>query len=296
MIVAPGSTDVMVDVQIVDDDGQPLLGLVAATFPSLSFSTGTNVAAVSITLSDLALITTAHTDGGVKERSAGFYRLDLPDAAVASLGTTKLIGDSAGKHVLHEPISVVNISSPGSGARVVTVTVNDGALPTPAVLENAKVRFSEGGNTYVVSTNASGVATFALDDATYSLAISKVGYSFTPTTQVVDGNETVTKSMTAISITAPSSPDVSVGVLNSYDAQGAIEPNVAFTFQMNRGPGTDGRSFGSEFPASSNGSGRLEEEFVRGATYEGWRGDGDHVEFLVPDEDNFVLPETLQRP
>lgn len=45
-----------------------------------------HAAAVQITPSDLAAITTAHTDGGVKEvaNMAGVYRLDIPDAMVAS--------------------------------------------------------------------------------------------------------------------------------------------------------------------------------------------------------------------
>ncbi|MEO2046470.1 MAG: hypothetical protein ABGX16_07840 [Pirellulales bacterium] len=38
---------------------------------------------VSVPLSDLALLTSAHVDGGIKETVNGNYRLDLPDSAVA---------------------------------------------------------------------------------------------------------------------------------------------------------------------------------------------------------------------
>ena len=59
----------------------------------------------------------------------------------------------------------------GTGARLVTITVNDGTT----VLQNAVVRLTEGGNTYRALTNVSGVATFNVDDATYAVAISQVG-------------------------------------------------------------------------------------------------------------------------
>lgn len=88
----------------------------------------------------------------------------------------------------------------GTGARTVTVTVNDGSDP----LESARVRFTKGAATYVQSTDASGNATFNLDDGTYTVAISLVGYTYAGSSQVVDGDETPTYSMTALTITAPS--------------------------------------------------------------------------------------------
>jgi hypothetical protein len=103
MIITPGTTSVSVDVQIVDDSGAAVTGLVAATFPAVYYSVSGPNAAVQITpLSDLALITTAFTAKGVKERSgsAGFYRLDVPDAAFASAGQLTIYGEASGKHLL----------------------------------------------------------------------------------------------------------------------------------------------------------------------------------------------------
>jgi len=93
----------------------------------------------------------------------------------------------------------------GTGARTVTITVNDGTT----VLQNATVRMTEGVNTFTALTNASGVAVFNLDDATYTVSITKSGYSYTGTTLVVNGTETATYSMTAISVTPPTSPSKS---------------------------------------------------------------------------------------
>lgn len=128
----------------------------------------------------------------------------------------------------------------GSGARSVTPTVNDGSSP----LENVTVRMTEGVNTYTSTTNASGVCSpaFSLDDATYTVTISKPGYSFTPTTLVVDGVKTPTYSMTAVSISAPSDPGLCRCYTYTKDRNGGIAGSVTVLYQIVDGPGTDGLS------------------------------------------------------
>jgi len=113
-------------------------------------------------------------------------------------------GDAGG--VTYEFTAYTNVPSEmnsGNGARTVTVTVDDGSDP----IESALVRFTKGTETYVQNTNASGNCTFNLDDGTWTVAISRAGYTYSGTTQVVDGNETVTYSMTAWpTITVPDGP------------------------------------------------------------------------------------------
>ena len=122
IIYAPGVTSKSVAIQIVDDSGLAVTGLVAATLPALTYwLTGAN-AAVSITLSDLAAITTAYSSGGVKELSGGYYRLDLPNAALASAGKVKVIGEATGKHCLSE---LIDVSYPQADVRqYVGTTIN----------------------------------------------------------------------------------------------------------------------------------------------------------------------------
>lgn len=90
----------------------------------------------------------------------------------------------------------------GTGAFIVTVTVTDGTDP----LQNANVRLIEGVTPYTATTNASGVATFSLDAATYSIAITKPGYQFTPGTIVVTAAGNFAKVMTEVVVAPPADP------------------------------------------------------------------------------------------
>ncbi len=107
IIYAPGVSSKSLTVQIVDDSGLPVTGLLAATFPSVFYQiAGPNAAVAFPALSDLALITTAWLAGGVKELSGGEYRLDAPDAMFAAAGKVKVYAEASGKHLLLEIIDV----------------------------------------------------------------------------------------------------------------------------------------------------------------------------------------------
>ena len=106
----------------------------------------------------------------------------------------------------------------GSGARTITITVDDGST----ALENAKVRVTSGSDSYVTTTNVSGIVVFALDDATWTVSITKSGYTFTPVTLAVSADTAQTYSMTQVSIPA-SDPDLVTGYLYVYDEDGVVE-------------------------------------------------------------------------
>jgi len=117
----------------------------------------------------------------------------------------------------------------GTGARTVTITVNDGTT----VLQNAIVRLSQGVENYVGTTNSSGVVVFAVDDATWDVAITKSGYRFTPTTLVVDGAETRTYSMTARAFT-PSDATKVTGYWTVLGVDGEAAAGVIVTVRAVR--------------------------------------------------------------
>lgn len=77
-----------------------MTGLVASTFPTVQYTTDARTAVQTLSLSDLALITSNWSAGGVKEKAGGYYRLDLPDAAIVA--TLALWGEASGKHLVHD--------------------------------------------------------------------------------------------------------------------------------------------------------------------------------------------------
>lgn len=189
------------------------------------------------------------------------------------------------------------ISAEASGARSVTVTVTDGTDP----LENATVRMTSG-LTYTATTNASGVAAFNLDDATYTVSITRSGYSYAGTTLVVDGAESVTYAMTAVSIT-PSSGDLTTGYLTALTEAGVAEVGATLYCAMSAPPDDDtGYSYDSTRRTITSGSGGLAQfpGLVKGATYTIWRGtkvSGDY-EVTIPTTagTTYELPSHLGKP
>jgi hypothetical protein len=108
-IIRPGSEDQSLKIQIVDDAGLPVTGLVAATFPDL-FAVPDRDAAIAFgSLSDLAAIDSAHSDGGVFEYAdaPGYYRVDPPDAVFAAVEPDlRIVGEETDKRVIAGPIEV----------------------------------------------------------------------------------------------------------------------------------------------------------------------------------------------
>lgn len=180
----------------------------------------------------------------------------------------------------------------GDGARTVTVTVDDGTDP----VEGAKVRLTNGATSYIATTNASGVATFNVDDATWTVAITKAGYSYAGTTLVVDGDETPTYSMTQVVIT-PSEAGFSTGYATVYDENGDVESGVSVTVRCVAAPIGSGLLLDSaERTVISNGSGLVEfANMIQGAKYEIQRaGDGDSWRrVIVPATSTFALDNYL---
>jgi hypothetical protein len=161
----------------------------------------------------------------------------------------------------------------GTGARTVTITVNDGT----SVLQNATVRMTEGANTFTALTNASGVAVFNLDDATYTVSISKSGYSYAGTTLIVNGTETATYSMTAISITPPDNPDLSAIVVTCLGTDFETQSGVTIDLRIITLPlgSTNAAYPGLKQTATSNGSGIATLYAPKGSVCEWKRGKED---------------------
>lgn len=157
----------------------------------------------------------------------------------------------------------------GTGANTVTITVDDGTDP----LENAKIRVTSGAESYLVETDVDGEAVFALDDATWSVAITKPGYQFSPTTLVVNGNEAQTYSMTSVTIT-PSEAGKTTGVYSCLGADGEVEADVNVYIQMHTSPAGAGIAFDSANRTGTSDAGGVVSftNLIKGAVYHLRRG------------------------
>lgn len=83
--ILKGATDQSVVIRIVDSgDGTPETGVEHNTSGIDLWYRREGAAKVSITEAALSALTDAHSDGGIEHIGDGYYRLDLPDAAVAS--------------------------------------------------------------------------------------------------------------------------------------------------------------------------------------------------------------------
>jgi len=179
----------------------------------------------------------------------------------------------------------------GTGARTVTITVNDGTT----ALQNAVVRFTEGSNTFRALTNVSGVAVFNLDDATYTVAVTKSGYTYAGTTMVVDGTEAATYSMTAVSVTPPTNPDLSAIEVLCLDEDFAAASGIEVDFRMaSVAAGDQNRAHpGAKKTVTSNGSGIARFEGPQGATIEWKRGTGQVWTAVTLDNDSVTNVTSL---
>jgi len=186
--------------------------------------------------------------------------------------------------------AVATTGGGGSGARTVTITVNDGAT----VIIGAIVRLTLGVDTYTATTIAGGIATFNVNDGTWTVGITKAGYTYAGTTIVVDGTETATYSMSAVTIT-PAAAGQTNAYLTTRTGGGTVLGSVVVTFKMVAGPGTVANSYNSkEFTATSHAStGLLEVTLLQSATYYGIRGDGTEIQFTTGTDGTYALPEIL---
>lgn len=157
------------------------------------------------------------SDGAILRYSDATLTLTTATFPVSGSGGVAELNTATQTQIDNIEQTVEGLSSgSGTGARTVTITVNDGAT----VLQNATVRMTEGVSTFTALTNVSGAAVFNLDDATYAVSITKPGYSYAGTSLIVNGTETATYSMTAISVTPPDDPALSAVTIHLRDQYG----------------------------------------------------------------------------
>lgn len=160
----------------------------------------------------------------------------------------------------------------GNGAFPVTIIVTDGTNP----ISNATVRL---GNLAPLQTNGSGVVTYSVNAGTYSISITNSGYSYSPTSQVIDSSghfanttSTLTAAMTIVTLPTPTVAGTVIGYLTALDDTLTAQSGVRFRFRLATGDGIAGRSVKAEyFYATSDVNGLVTTTFLQNATYIGER-------------------------
>lgn len=152
----------------------------------------------------------------------GSFTAGDTDLGTVAAGTLTQIGTATrtgvGLAAANLDAQLANILGTGAGSFPITVTVVDGSA---VAIQNALVWISDGVTPVSQLTNASGQATYSLNAATYTVAITKAGYSFTPTTRTVTGSQagTLVNNLVMTAVNVPPSPPAN-------PAKGTIYGNV----------------------------------------------------------------------
>jgi hypothetical protein len=180
----------------------------------------------------------------------------------------------------------------GTGARTVNITVQLSGAP----VQGAKVRLTKAGETYLGTTNVSGVATFNIDDGSWIVSITSPNTTFAGAVLAVSGTVNQTYSVTAIAIT-PSSPGNVTGYWLVLGANGLPETGVTMSMQaVSTEHGSTGLAIDTATrTAVSDAVGVAQfSDLTPGVRYQAWRGTGAKVYVTIPaDSDPIVELNSL---
>jgi hypothetical protein len=167
-----------------------------------------------------------------------------------------------------------------------TATVTDADTDEP--IEGAKVRLYRTGETGTVATDEDGIASFTVEAATWSYAVTAGGYTGVSGTVVVSANGNINVQMTAVSITPPSNPSLSAIVVLCLDAAGQPEADVDIDIRIVTVPsGSQNIAYkGAKQTATSDEDGIARFEVVQGSVCEWKRGKADVWSTVTIDSDS----------
>jgi hypothetical protein len=268
-------------------------GLISAN----GFNTGLSTLAYAVSSAD-GTSRIARTTSGVSEIGGGSYKASpVLDTSWFPLlivwdDTTTWATETQG---LSEALASAPGGSSGAGAYAYTVTVTASAI----AVNGAAVSMTNGALVYTATTNSSGVASFSLDAATYTLAIFKPGYTYTPSSVTVSAAGNTAASITATAVTPASAPSQTTGYLTCYNLNGSAASGISITVELvNGGISTAGLSYPTDDrTATSDANGLVQfTGLLRSRNYRAKRGPGEKWHyFTAADATTTALPEVLGR-
>jgi hypothetical protein len=217
---------------------------------------------------------------------------DYAPATAAAL-TAMRGADNDTLKTLSEQIDGIDGGASLMGPFTRTVTVTDGS--TSGAIQNAKVRLFRTGETGSLQTNSGGVASFTVEAATWSYAITATGYTGTSGTIVVSANGDTAVQLMASSVTAPTDPALSAIEVLCLNANFAAASGIDIDFRMALvATGDQNRAHpGAKKTVTSNGSGIARFEGPQGATIEWKRGSGQQWTAVTLDNDSVTNVTSL---
>ncbi len=283
--------------------GVGVTGLTHSTITTAGYATETNgvrSATTSVTLTSTAAVTAALATGQVVEYGFGQYGIDVP--AVGISGLIFAVVTVTGKEVrsvrnqIREAAELntaqydaIIAAAEGSAltgpyARTVTVTDSD----TSTAIQNAKVRLYRTGETGTETTNVSGVATFTVEAATWSYAITANGYTGVAGTIAVSANGNTPIAMVAATVTPPTNPSLSAIEVLCLGVDFEAESDIDIDFRIAEiETGDQNKTYsGAKVTVSSDSNGIARWEAPQGFVVEYKRGNTHSWQRVTLDSDS----------
>lgn len=169
----------------------------------------------------------AAASGEVDEVGRGWYYVDLATSDTNTIGDLAYYITAAGADDT-DFVDIVTTRTGDTHANSITITVNDGTDP----IQGATVTLRSG--TTLIdrqTTNASGIAILTADAGTYSRVVQASGYESSTASLVVDGAESATVSLTAITITVSGDASLTTGYATCRNSAGVAASGIIVTLQ-----------------------------------------------------------------
>lgn len=186
--------------------------------------------------------------------------------------------------------TVVSSDYGGVGAWTVTLTITDGsAVP----IQGARVRVTQGLETYALTTNASGVVVFGLDNGSWTVTATKALYTTTSdfnTPLSVSANTSQTYRMTGPTVVTPADdPDFCIVRITCWE-NGATKSGLTVYLRVYQEPSSDtGNLYTGDTQSDvTGGDGIATFTVPRGSYVEYKGGDGAWKRALVPTDADVV--------
>lgn len=180
-------------------------------------------------------------------------------------------------------------SGGGTGARTVTIHVqDDAAAPIAGAFVRATLSIAD---SRTGLTDAGGDVTFAMDDGTWAIAITKAGYSSTPESIVVTADATFPVEMIATVVTPPADPTRSLVYGTLLTSEGDPAANVRLDYRLADPPAGAGHGYdrGVYQTEPSAADGTVSVELLAEARYQFRRRQGPWTN-VPTDESTVLLP------